>query len=173
MLLSSIVKCSLYSILPRTYMESHRNQTIPSLASWAADFDAKGQQEEFHEARDGVVRLFKSILNNINCTNCECFCWSVAVYCYDSGHGCDYAYGDVWTCANDTSLCCTCFDNNDIRCEEIVCDPQPLCSFGQRLVTEHTDAFCPVYRCVEGSLFVRLFILTLSFSPFSRVYSKS
>merc|ERR1711881_682218 len=60
-----------------------------------------------------------------------------------------YAYGDVWTCEDDHSLCCTCYDVDDIRCEPIVCDPQPLCSFGQRLVTEYTDAYCPVYRCVE------------------------
>ena len=69
--------------------------------------------------------------------------------CMD-GEGKERSYGECWSQKEDSCQICTCYDQDDTRCEAKECPRRPMCTFGQRLVTEETtDKCCKTYRCVE------------------------
>lgn len=68
--------------------------------------------------------------------------------CMDD-QGKERSYGECWNKKEDSCQVCTCYDQDDTRCEAKECPQRPMCTFGQRLVIEQTDKCCKTYRCVE------------------------
>ena len=69
--------------------------------------------------------------------------------CMDE-RGRERSYGECWRKQNDPCKICTCYNQDETRCESVECQARPLCSFGQRLVAEELDECCKSYRCVES-----------------------